>query len=113
MNEKQNGENRDSFDELVKQAEAEYQSSKPDIGYQRLFGCLGGCMLGFILSVALFFVLLILDQKFSKPTDPDFANPIGVILFVFMATAVSGVLGIILCPFLVASFKRARARRQK
>ena len=78
-----------------------------------LSGCVGGCLLGFILSIVLFFVLLVLDQKFSKPSDPDFANPIGVIVFVFLAMMASGVLGAIISPFPHCIFQTGQSAQTK
>jgi hypothetical protein len=110
---KENSENRQAFDALVKQTQAENQHTEPDVGHQCFVGCLGGSVLGFALSIVLFFILLVLDQNYSKPTDRDFANPIGVILFVFLATLAGGLLGTILYPFFTALFKRAREHRHK
>ena len=108
-----NKANRRSLEGLADDVAVEDHELRPAVAYPRLTGCLGGCSLGCISSLALLFLLLVLDQVFSKPTDPDFMNPIGGILLVLLAAIVGAILGTVLYPPLAESLRRRNTRNVK
>lgn len=93
----------DSTDEL---AQNEHENLPTNVTHLRILGFLGGFVLGLIFAIALFFFLLFLDQTYSQPSDPDFANPLGVILVVLGISATGSVMGAIFTPFFLSKLKK-------
>ncbi len=103
-----NNQGQEDFDALVKQAEAELQSPKPDVAYQRLNGCVAGCSLGFILSFVLYILLAVLDHNYAKPGDRDFLNPLGAIVYTLIIMVIGAIIGAIRQPFIERAKKNRR-----